>query len=78
MFCIIILMESLLESSRHELRQAVPFPEAVLQEGDHEEDREKPETGLPVLSPLPSLTGLEILPSPQCRYYVLSQEPSNA
>ena len=39
----------------HELRQAVPLPEAVLQEGDHEKDREEPAAGLPVLPPLPSV-----------------------
>ena len=44
-----------IESSRHELRQAVPFTETVLQEGNHEEDGKKSETGVPVLSSLPSL-----------------------
>ena len=43
------------EPTSDELRQAVAFSAAVLQEGDHEEDREKSEAGLPVLPPIPSL-----------------------
>ena len=51
-----LLTECLLsEPSRHELRQVVAVPEAVLQEGNHEEDGEEPETGLPVLPSLPPL-----------------------
>jgi len=44
------------EPSRHELRQVVPVPKTILQEGDHEEDGEESETGLPVLPSLPPLT----------------------
>ena len=44
------------EPSSHELRQVVPVPETILQEGDHEEDGEESETGLPVLPSLPPLT----------------------
>ena len=43
------------EPSSNELRQTVPFSAAILQERDHEEDREKSEAGLPVLPPIPSL-----------------------
>ena len=43
------------EPTSDELRQAVSFSAAVLQEGDHEEDREKSEAGLSVLPPIPSL-----------------------
>ena len=43
------------EPTSDELRQAVSFSAAVLQERDHEEDREKSEAGLSVLPPIPSL-----------------------
>ena len=43
------------EPTSDELRQAVSFSAAVLQERDHEEDGEKSEAGLSVLPPIPSL-----------------------
>lgn len=40
------------EPTCHELRQTVSIHPPVLQKGNHEEDREIPETRVPVLPPL--------------------------
>ena len=51
----ITIMILFTEPTSDELRQAVAFSAAVLQERDHEEDGEKSEAGLSVLPPIPSL-----------------------
>ena len=51
----LILMFSPPEPTSDELWQAFPVSATILQEGDHEEDGEKSEVGLPILPPVPPL-----------------------